>query len=159
MPAANTDPLRLELQLCFALYTASRALIRAYGPLLEPLGLTYPQYLVLLALWEQDGIAVKQLGERLTLDSATLTPLLKRLEQQGVVERRRDERDQRVVRIHLTDDGRALRARARRVPNALACRAGYDPADERSLARLVRLRDELNALIERLEKSSEAPRG
>jgi DNA-binding MarR family transcriptional regulator len=152
MPAANTDPLRLELQLCFALYTASRALIRAYGPLLEPLGLTYPQYLVLLALWEQDGIAVKQLGERLTLDSATLTPLLKRLEQQGVVERRRDERDQRVVRIHLTDDGRALRARARRVPNALACRAGYDPADERSLARLVRLRDELNALIERLEK-------
>jgi MarR family transcriptional regulator, organic hydroperoxide resistance regulator len=148
-----TDPLRLELQLCFALYTASRVLIRAYTPLLEPLGLTYPQYLVLLALWEQDGVAVKHLGERLALDSATLTPLLKRLEQQGVVERRRDEQDQRVVRIYLTDAGRALRAKARRVPTALACRAGYDPADERSLARLGRLRDELNALISRLEES------
>jgi DNA-binding MarR family transcriptional regulator len=151
MPSA-TDPLRLDLQLCFALYTASRAMTRAYAPLLEPLGLTYPQYLVLLALWEQDGIAVKDLGQRLALDSATLTPLLKRLEQQGVVERRRDERDQRVVRIHLTDAGRALRVRARRVPAALACRAGFDPADERAHVRLTRLRDELNELIGRLEE-------
>ncbi len=152
MAAAN-DLLRLDVQLCFALYSASRALIRAYGPLLEPLGLTYPQYLVLLALWQEDGLSVKSLGERLGLDSATLTPLLKRLEHQGVVERRRDEHDQRVVRIHLTDAGRALRAKARRVPTALACRAGFDPADDRAFARLVRLRDELNALITRLDET------
>ncbi|HEU4537170.1 MAG TPA: MarR family transcriptional regulator, partial [Polyangiaceae bacterium] len=85
--AAADDALRLDRQLCFALYAASRALIRAYGPLLEPLGLTYPQYLVLLALWEDDRLSVSQLGERLALDSGTLTPLLKRLEQRGVVER------------------------------------------------------------------------
>ena len=76
----------LDQQLCFATYRASRALIRTYGPLLEPLGLTYPQYLALLALWEADGVSVKQLGARLSLDSATLTPLLKRLERQGLVE-------------------------------------------------------------------------
>ena len=85
-----TDPLRLDEQLCFAVYTASRALTRAYGPLLEPLGITYPQYLTLLVLWEQDGLSVKQLGERLALDSGTLTPLLKRLEQQGLTLRRVD---------------------------------------------------------------------
>jgi DNA-binding MarR family transcriptional regulator len=152
MASAN-DLLRLDVQLCFALYSASRALIRAYGPLLEPLGLTYPQYLVLLALWEEDGLSVKHLGERLGLDSATLTPLLKRLEQQDVVERRRDEQDQRVVRIYLTDAGRALRAKARRVPTALACRAGFDPADERAFGRLERLRDELNALVSRLDET------
>src|SRR5438046_928275 len=83
------DLLHLDQQLCFALYRASRAVIRAYAPLLEPLGLTYPQYLALLVLWEQDGIAVKDLGERLALDSGTLTPLLKRLEQRGLVTRQR----------------------------------------------------------------------
>src|SRR5512141_147840 len=99
---AQRDPLHLEDQLCFALYNASRALTRAYAPLLAPLGVTYPQYLVLLVLWERDGLPVKELGERLTLDSGTLTPLLKRLEHQGLVERRRGEDDERIVRIHLT---------------------------------------------------------
>src|SRR5271155_5753285 len=98
MPAPTT-PLQLEDHLCFAVYSASRALTRAYQPLLAPLGLTYPQYLVLLVLWEQDGVSVSQLGDRLGLDSATLTPMLKRLESQRVVVRERDTDDERVVRI------------------------------------------------------------
>ncbi len=145
------EALRLDRQLCFALYAASRALIRAYGPLLEPLGLTYPQYLVLLALWEDDHLSVSQLGERLALDSGTLTPLLKRLEQRGVVERRRGEDDERVVRISLTTAGRALRVKARRVPVELACAAGFDATNDRSLAQLGRLREELTGLARRLE--------
>jgi DNA-binding MarR family transcriptional regulator len=145
------DALRLDQQLCFALYAASRAMTRAYAPLLEPLGLTYPQYLALLVLWEEDGVPVKRLGERLSLDSATLTPLLKRLEKQGIVERRRDARDERVVRIHLTAAGRRMREAAAPVPGALACRAGFDLADAEGRARLVRLRDELTGLARRLE--------
>lgn len=144
----GNDALALDEQLCFALYSASRAVTRAYAPLLEPLGLTYPQYLVLLVLWERDGLAVKELGERLALDSGTLTPLLKRLEAQALVERRRSERDERVVHIHLTAAGRALRTRARKIPAELACRAGYD--DDRALRELGRLRDELAALTRRL---------
>jgi len=144
------DPLQLDEQLCFALYSASRAVIRAYAPLLEPLGLTYPQYLVLLVLWEGDGISVTELGDRLALDSGTLTPLLKRLEHQGAVERRRADEDERVVRIHLTPAGRALRAKARKVPADLACRMGYELDDEGALRELARLRDELIALARRL---------
>jgi DNA-binding MarR family transcriptional regulator len=151
---AARDPLHLDEQLCFALYRASRAVIRAYAPLLAPLGLTYPQYLVLLVLWERDGLPVKDVGERLALDSGTLTPLLKRLAHQGLVERRRGEDDERVVRIHLTAAGRALHAKARKIPMELACRAGYDLASERpgerSMRELVRLRDELTALTRRL---------
>jgi MarR family transcriptional regulator, organic hydroperoxide resistance regulator len=146
---ARHDPLHLDEQLCFALYNASRALTRAYAPLLEPLGLTYPQYLVLLVLWERDGLPVKQLGERLALDSGTLTPLLKRLEQQGLIERRRGEDDERVVRIHLTPSGRGLRGKARKIPTELACRAGY-ALNESSMRDLARLRDELSALARRL---------
>jgi len=152
---ALRDPLHLDDQLCFALYSASRALTRAYAPLLAPLGLTYPQYLVLLVLWERDGLPVNRLGERLALDSGTLTPLLKRLEHQGVVERRRGDDDERVVRIHLTAAGRALRGKARKVPMDLACRAGYDLASERSMRDLVRLRDELAALTRRLSADTE----
>jgi len=147
---ARRDSLQLDEQLCFALYNASRALTRTYAPLLEPLGLTYPQYLVLLVLWERDGVPVSQLGERLALDSGTLTPLLKRLERQGVVERRRGDDDERVVRIHLTAAGRALRSRARKIPTELACSAGYDLVDEASMRELNRLRDDLSALARRL---------
>jgi len=144
------DPLQLDDQLCFALYSASRAVTRAYAPLLEPLGLTYPQYLVLLVLWQRDGVPVHRLGQRLALDSGTLTPLLKRLAHQGLVERRRGEDDERVVRIHLTAAGRALRGKARKIPMALACRAGYDLASVRSVRELARLRDELAGLARRL---------
>ncbi|MFY0578782.1 MarR family winged helix-turn-helix transcriptional regulator [Cystobacter fuscus] len=102
-----TDVLRLDDQLCFALHAASRAMTGAYQPLLEELGVTYPQYLVLMALWEEDGARVSRLGERLYLDSATLTPLLKRLESRGLVERRRSQVDERVVEVFLTPEGRA----------------------------------------------------
>jgi DNA-binding MarR family transcriptional regulator len=145
------DPLHVDQQLCFALYSASRAVIRAYAPLLQPLGLTYPQYLVLLVLWERDGLAVNRLGERLALDSGTLTPLLKRLEQQGLVERRRGETDERIVRIYVTPAGRALRIKARKIPAELACRAGFDVTSERSVRELARLRDELTALTRRID--------
>lgn len=147
--------LRLDDQLCFALYAASRAMIRAYAPVLAPLGVTYPQYLVLLVLWEEDGLSVKALGAKLALDSGTLTPLLKRLEQQGLVERRRDTVDERVVRLYVAQRGRALKAKARSVPKNLACRAGFDLDDERAIAQLVRLRAELRALATRLEPTPE----
>jgi DNA-binding MarR family transcriptional regulator len=149
------DPaLALDEQLCFALYAASRALTRAYAPLLEPLGITYPQYLVLLVLWEEDGVSVKRLGERLELDSGTLTPLLKRLEQQGIVEKRRSVEDERVVHVHLTQAGRALRKKARRIPTALACQSGFDVADRKQRASLVDLRETLRALTRRLTRES-----
>jgi DNA-binding MarR family transcriptional regulator len=154
---APRDPLQLDEQLCFALYHASRALTRLYAPLLAPLGLTYPQYLVLLVLWERDGVPVKQLGERLALDSGTLTPLLKRIEHHGLVERRRGADDERLVRIHLTSAGRALRGRARKIPMELACRAGYDLASDRSVRDLVRLREELAALTHRISENAAAP--
>jgi DNA-binding MarR family transcriptional regulator len=145
-----TDELRLDNQLCFALYSASRALTRAYAPLLEPLGLTYPQYLVCLALWERDGRPVHELGTCLALDSGTLTPLLKRLAQAGLVERRRSTADERVVQIYLTAAGRALRARARRVPKDIAKRVGL--AD---LGAIRRLRTELAALTARISVLTE----
>ncbi len=146
------EPLLLDDQLCFALYAASRAMIRAYQPLLAPLGITYPQYLVMLVLWERDGVSVNELGERLALDSGTLTPLLKRLAEHGLVERRRGDDDERVVRIHLTAAGRALRSKAKQVPIDIACSAGYDPTSARSLNDLARLRDELTTLTRRLTR-------
>ena len=126
---------------------------RAYAPLLEPLGLTYPQYLVMLVLWEEDGVPVKHLGDRLALDSGTLTPLLKRLEQQGIVLRRRDEQDERVVRIHLTPAGRSMRTKAKNIPSEIACRVGVDGADRQALAKITKLREELTALSRRLEEA------
>jgi DNA-binding MarR family transcriptional regulator len=144
------DALLLDRQLCFALYSASRALTRAYGPLLVPLGITYPQYVVFLALWERDGRPVHELGTCLGLDSGTLTPLLKRLEERGLVERRRDREDERVVKIFLTADGKALRTKAKKIPQQLADKAGYDVEDPKQLAALGKLRDELAALTARL---------
>ncbi|HEY0252745.1 MAG TPA: MarR family transcriptional regulator, partial [Kofleriaceae bacterium] len=132
------DALTLDNHLCFALYAASRAFTRAYQPLLEPLGLTYPQYLVCIALWERDGRAVNKLGTCLALDSGTLTPLLKRLEERGLVERKRDKADERVVKIFLTAAGKALRQKAKRVPFALAEKVGIT-----DIARIKKLRDEL----------------
>lgn len=113
--------LALDHQLCFALYSTSLAMTKAYRPLLADLGLTYPQYLAMLALWEGDGVNVGALGERLFLDSGTLTPLLKRLETQGLVERRRGREDERTVTLHLTREGRALKRRAVAVPAAMLC--------------------------------------
>ncbi|MDJ0389901.1 MarR family transcriptional regulator [Roseomonas sp. E05] len=112
---------RLEDNLCFAVYAANHAFTAAYKPLLEPLGLTYPQYLVLLILWEQEGRTVKEIGARLHLDSGTLTPLLKRMEANGLLRRQRDAEDERQVRISLTEKGASLRCQAASIRANLAC--------------------------------------
>ncbi len=119
----------LHAQVCFALHSASRATTAAYRGLLEDLGLTYPQYLVLMALWERDGRGVGELCTALDLDTGTLSPLLKRLEAQGLVERRRQRADERRVDIHLTDAGRAMQARASGIPARLAEATGLSPAE------------------------------
>ena len=138
--------LLLASQLCFAVYSTAHALNRVYKPLLEGLGLTYPQYLVMLILWERDGLTVSEIGERLHLDSGTLTPLLKRLEGAGLVRRARDAEDERQVRVALTPRGRALREKAKPIPAAIACAAGQSgEALQRLKGELVALRDELNA--------------
>lgn len=120
-PTQPASWLTLDLQLCFALYSASLAMTKLYKPMLAPLGLTYPQYLAMLVLWEADGVTVNQLGERLMLDSGTLTPLLKRLESAGLVQRLRDTADERRVRVLLTPAGRALQARAEGIPEQVLC--------------------------------------
>ena len=140
--------LQLDHQLCFALYSASLAMTKLYKPLLAPLGLTYPQYLVMLVLWETDGLTVSQLGERLALDSGTLTPLLKRIEAAGLVQRLRDTADERRVLLQLTPPGRALKAQALAVPEAVACAAGCKLDELTALtARLKALRDDITRSI------------
>ena len=141
MELETEDPLRLDRQVCFPLYAASNLLTRLYRPVLARLGLTYPQYLVLLVLWERSPLTVGALGDVLYLDSGTLTPLLKRMEQAGLVERRRDRHDERRVLIHLTDAGRALREAALDVPATLA--RGFDGDPESLLV----LRDTVRALV------------
>ncbi|HQR26977.1 MAG TPA: MarR family transcriptional regulator [Nocardioides sp.] len=130
--------LTLEHQLCFALYAASRAVTSTYRPALEPLGLTYPQYLVLLVLWESDGSTVSDLGRRLHLDSGTLSPLLRRMESGGLLERHRDSPDGRLVTVHLTDAGRALRDHAEEVQRCLWSLSTLSPAEALSLRDLAR---------------------
>ncbi|MDI3212363.1 MarR family transcriptional regulator [Arthrobacter sp. AL12] len=120
---------RLNRQLCFAMYSASRAATAAYRPMLDELGLTYPQYLVMLVLWEDEPRSVRGLGEELGLDSGTLSPLLKRLESLGLVERRRSNADERRVEVYLTDAGTALSARATGIPQRLADAAGLPAAE------------------------------
>lgn len=148
MTQCTDDALLLRNQLCFAVYSTAHAFNRLYKPLLETLGLTYPQYLVMMVLWEQDGRAVKDIGHALRLDSGTLTPLLKRLEGMELVRRGRDTQDERVVRITLTDQGRALKDRARAVPGQAACAIGLEVAEIAALHdRLLRLRDTLDAVL------------
>lgn len=125
--ATAFDPLRLDVQLCFALYTAANLTTRLYRPLLEPLGLTYPQYIAMMALWEQAPQTVGALGRKLHLDSGTLTPLCKRLEKAGLISRKRDAEDERRVLIDLTQAGRALRAEALKVPMAVFCKMPVAP--------------------------------
>ena len=127
-PAAEPDLLALENQVCFALVVASRSVLSLYRPVLEPLGLTHPQYLVMLALWSEDGRSVGNLASALALEPATLSPLLKRLETAGLVARRRSTADERVLVIELTDAGRALRAQAEAIPQKIAASLGMDVA-------------------------------
>ncbi|MFE5287064.1 MarR family winged helix-turn-helix transcriptional regulator [Nocardia sp. NPDC056611] len=132
------DPLRLDRQVCFALAVANRSVLAVYRPLLEPMGLTHPQYLVMLALWGEAPMSVKDIGEAIQLDSPTLSPLLKRLEAAGLITRRRDSHDERNLVVDLTGAGRELRTEAEKIPPAVVARLGV------SLADLEELRDVLN---------------
>ena len=140
----DRDMLLLSQQLCFALYSTAHAFNRAYKPLLAPLDLTYPQYLVMLVLWERDDVPVKDIGERLFLDSGTLTPLLKRLEAAHLVRRTRSSEDERQVLIALTTQGHALKEKARAVPQSILA------ASDCSVSELVAMKDEIVALRDRL---------
>jgi MarR family transcriptional regulator, organic hydroperoxide resistance regulator len=138
--------LRLEQQVCFAIYSAMHAINKAYMPLLGKLALTYPQYLAMLVLWETDGVTVKELGERLFLDSGTLTPLLKRLEGMGLVCRSRDPKDERKVRLTLTEKGKVLRLAAQPIPGQIAAAMGRPAEDLKAVRK--ELRRIRNALME-----------
>ncbi len=146
-PADVDAWLALDRQLCFAVYSTSLAMTKVYKPLLAPLGLTYPQYLVMLVLWQHDGLAVSQIGERLALDSGTLTPLLKRLEAASLVQRLRDAADERRVLLRLTRAGRALKQRAQAVPRAVAAATGC------GLDEIAGLTARLQALRARLQET------
>ncbi|MFT3707582.1 MAG: MarR family transcriptional regulator [Archangium sp.] len=155
------NPLALDEQVCFPLYAASNLIQRIYRPLLEPLGLTYAQYLVMLVLWEEDGVPVTHVGERVLLDTGTLSPLVRRLEKSGLVAKKADARDGRVVVLQLTAKGRRLRERAQTVPEALVCRmlAGQKP-DAAAVEQVLALRAQLHALVAGLQRAtdSETPR-
>lgn len=146
--ATSASWLALDMQLCFALYSASLAMTKIYKPLLAPLGLTYPQYLVMLVLWEQDGQPVSAIGERLTLDSGTLTPLLKRLEAAGLVQRLRDAGDERRVLVQLTAEGRAMKAQAHSVPQQILC------ATDCQIDEIAQLTQRLKALRDNLAQAA-----
>jgi len=143
---------KLDEHLCFALYSASRAMTAAYQEFLHELGITYPQYLVLLTLWEEDGARVSRIGERLFLDSATLTPLLKRLEAHGVVERRRRTDDERVVEVFLTREGKRLERRALRMAACVFAKT------DMPVAKLVELRNAVKTLTANLHHAEGSAR-
>jgi MarR family transcriptional regulator, organic hydroperoxide resistance regulator len=141
-------PLLLGSQLCFAIYSTAHAFNRVYKPLLDRLGLTYPQYLVMLVLWERDGVTVKDIGERLFLDSGTLTPMLKRLETAELIKRSRSTEDERQVLIALTSKGQALRDKAKAVPQAILAASDCSVGELSAMKNeLVALRDRLNAAL------------
>jgi DNA-binding MarR family transcriptional regulator len=146
---AKDLPLLLGNQLCFAIYSTAHAFNRVYKPLLKRLGLTYPQYLVMLVLWERDGLPVKDIGERLFLDSGTLTPLLKRLEAAELINRTRGTEDERQVLIALTSRGQALREKARAVPHAILAASACSLTELSAMKNeLIALRDRLNAALD-----------
>ncbi len=146
---AGFDNLKLDNQLCFALYSATNAITRFYRSLLNELDLTYPQYLVLLVLWERDGIAVKDLIKRLKLDSGTLSPLLKRLEKAGLIEKKRMDLDERVVRVFLTPQAKKIEPQVAEIQNKVACQTGLDEKE------FFELLDRLNQLAVSLAKREE----
>jgi DNA-binding MarR family transcriptional regulator len=146
--SAADQALLLDNQLCFAMYSASLAMTKSYKKLLKALDLTYPQYLVMLVLWEQDGVTVSELGKRLYLDSGTLTPLLKRMETMGLLHRQRDTSDERRVAVRLSDAGRTLKRRAQAVPEKIGCLLP-------EMSQIVAMRNELNALRDQLQAQLE----
>ncbi|MGO1393757.1 MarR family winged helix-turn-helix transcriptional regulator [Agrococcus casei] len=146
---SSPDPLSLERQVCFALTVASRSVVAAYKPVLDPMGITHPQYLVMLALWAEEPLTVTELAARLHQDAPTLSPLLKRLETRGLVKRMRSTADERRLEISLTDEGDALKSQAAEVPFVMAKRLGMEPA------RLVQLHEAMIELIEASQRSLE----
>lgn len=140
----NDEALKLDNQLCFALYACSREITRLYRPLLDQIGVTYPQYLVLLALWEKDGVTLKELGEKLYLDSGTLTPLLKRMEAIHLLTRKRSAEDERKILIHLTEAGKKLKNQVCQIPKKLLEESGY------SREEFMRLLDGVKGLLARV---------
>lgn len=143
------EQLKLENQLCFPVYAASRLIIREYQPHLDRLGITYPQYLVLMVLWEEDNLTVNDIARKLILNTNTITPLLKRMEQQGIVERMRSDEDERKVLVQLTTKGCELKEEAARIPESLVGRLANSELD---LDELIRLKDSLNSIIRFLDK-------
>ena len=129
----NPDNLNLENQLCFALYVCSKEIIRLYKPILEPMGLTYTAYIVMMALWQQDGIPVKELGKMIYLDSGTLTPLLKKMEKDGLISRNRNTEDERSIKIFLTQKGTDLKQVCLDNPEKLICAAKLQDIDGKPL--------------------------
>lgn len=143
------DPLALEAQVCFALSVAARNVVAVYRPILEPLGLTHPQYLVMLALWQHEPVSVRRLSDLLALDPGTLSPLLKRLEAAGLLRRERDPRDERSLAVRLTEEGRALRSQAEKVPGAVVERLRMDLDDLQDLqAALTRVIERTRAVLD-----------
>ena len=145
----NNELLKLDNQLCFALYACSRSLTRLYRPMLNKLDITYPQYLVLMVLWENKQQSVTDLGERLLLDSGTLTPLLKRMEVSGLVERTRSREDERKVFVRLTGKGEKLKEQAYAIPEQMFCRSGL------TVEEFIRVRTDLKDLLKRIGKQTE----
>ena len=137
MKKHSYDPLKIENQLCFPLYACARETIKRYKPFLDPLDLTYTQYITMLVLWEEGSVTVKALGERLLLDSGTLTPLLKKLEAKGLVARRRSKEDERNLIVTITDSGEQLKEQAKSIPAAMARCVNLEPEEAQQLYRLL----------------------
>ncbi|WUO21528.1 MarR family transcriptional regulator [Streptomyces sp. NBC_00287] len=152
--APQEEWLRLDRQICFSLHAAARAFNGVYRVILKDLGLTYPQYLVMLVLWEHGDLPVKKLGEHLRLDSGTLSPLLKRLESAGLVRRERSARDERSVEVRLTEEGSALREQALQVPRRIAAATGFDVEEIGALRSRL---DELTTALDEAALSAAAP--
>lgn len=142
----NTDSLQLKNQVCFPLYALSKEITKLYRPMLEELDMTYPQYLVMMVLWEKDGLTVSELGEKLLLDSGTLTPLLKRLENKTFIDRKRKKEDERVVELFLTEEGLALQQKACRIPAEMLAKIDIKTED------LLQLKTLLDNLLEKIQQ-------
>lgn len=148
------EQLKLDNQLCFPVYAASRLITREYQPFLDRLGITYPQYLVMMILWEEDSVAVNDIAKKLILNTNTITPLLKRMEKQGLVKRKRSRDDERKVMIQLTENGRKLQVEASLIPEQLAGRLA---AGELKAIDLIRLKETLDSMIRLLSKQEPQP--
>ncbi len=142
----NSNPPKLENQICFPLYVIAKEITGLYRPFLDELDITYPQYLVMMVLWENDGVTVSHIGEKVFLDSGTLTPLLKRLENKGIINRKRKKEDERVVEVFLTESGKHLQKKACEIPGKIQNKIGVDTED------LIHLKETIQKILNKIEK-------